>query len=183
MKIIGVFGVSGVGKTVFIEALVAEQPRWLRISAGTLLQGRLTDVPRDALRVQRKESVFDNQEIIVDELSVWRRKIDCDAAFFDGHLLIDTDRTIVEIPYHVVQRLELDAMIFVHDDPKEIERRRARDPSRSRAMRTAQQLDVEQTQAMSLAEHYAGELQIPLFAVAHSDLSAVKDTIASIIRQ
>lgn len=163
--------------------LIAKQPSWLGISAGTLLQERLTDVARDALRVCTEGGILSNQEIIVRGLSTWRMRTECDAVFFDGHLLIDTDSAIVEIPYDVIRRLELDAMVFVHEEAAEIERRKANDASRMRAFRSKEWLAAEQQKAMKLAEQYARELRIPLFIVRSDEAADVQARIASLVIQ
>lgn len=183
MKTIGVFGISGVGKTTFINALIAKQPNWLHISAGTLLQGRLMHVARDALRVRSEGGVLANQEIIVHGLSTWRQRTECDAAFFDGHLLIDSDTAVVEIPCDVIRRLELDAIIFLHGEASEIAQRRASDTSRARAFRSKEQLAAEQRKAMNLAQRFSEDLRIPLFVVCSDDAADVEARIASLVQQ
>jgi len=43
MKTIGIFGVSGVGKTTLISEIADQEPTWLHVSAGSLIQQYLFD--------------------------------------------------------------------------------------------------------------------------------------------
>lgn len=157
MRVIGVFGVSGVGKTTLISEVVRDEPVWQRVSAGSLIQEYLPEVERDAFRSLSRDRILDNQEAIVRGLSAKRNEGASEGILFDGHLLIDSGQDLVEIPFDIIRRLMLDAMLYVHDAPDQIAQRRQSDSSRHRAQRSIEEITQEQLLASAIAERYARE--------------------------
>jgi adenylate kinase len=177
MKVVGVFGISGVGKTTMIAEIARLESTWQRASAGSLIQQRLPGVDRDALRTLPLDEILDNQEAIVRGLSDLRSVNTAGIILFDGHLLIDSAQGLLEVPLDAIRRLKLDAMLFVCDAPEEIARRRQSDPCRARAERSKQEIVQEQSRACAIAQRYAGDLGIPFITATPSQRRYVISTI------
>lgn len=164
MIIVGVFGVSAVGKTTLIEDLIGEEPTWIRVSAGSLIQRYFPDLARDSLRTLATNQILDNQEAIVHGLADQKRHLETDVILFDGHLVIDAGQELFEVPLDIVRRLNL-ALVFVNDAPHNVERRRVSDRERVRAKRSSEEITQEQSRSRVIAESYAFQMGIPLAVV------------------
>ncbi len=178
MTVVGVFGISGAGKTTLISEVVRCQPTWQRVSAGSLIQEYLPDVERDALRALSQGRILDNQEAIVRGLFARRRDGTSEVVLFDGHVLIESEG-LAEVPLDVIRRLMLDAMLFVHDAPDQIARRRQSDQHRSRAERSIEEIDRLQARECAIVERYARKLGIPFTGVTPSQ----REYLISFVRQ
>jgi adenylate kinase len=165
MKVIGIFGVSGVGKTTVIHSLLEEEPSWIRISAGSLIAEHRPSAARDSLRRLTTEQILSNQEAVVCGLAERTKRLDAPIAFLDGHLLIDTNSSAFEVSYDIVRRLQLDAVAFLYDLPHVIAKRRFFDRKRDRARRSVDYIAAEQARSRVLAESYASGLNIPIIAI------------------
>lgn len=182
MKVVGVFGVSGVGKTTLISEVVRREPGWHRTSAGSLIQLSHPDVERDSFRRHARNQILVNQEAIVRGLSDLRSLGDAEVVLLDGHLLIDSDQGPVEIPLDVVRRFRLDAMTFICDKPDQISLRRKHDPNRKRAVRSTEYIAQEQLNACEIVERHARELGIPFATVTPSQPEYVVSFVKGLIR-
>jgi adenylate kinase len=182
MKVIGVFGVSGVGKTTLIERVLEQERAWVRISAGSLIEQHLPNVTRDSLRTLTTEQIISNQEAIIRGLAEQRKTTDAPLALFDGHLLVDTGRSSLEVPLDVVRRLELEGMVFVHDVPHHIARRRTSDPKRTCAGRFENEIAEEQVRSRAIAESYASQLRVPIAVLTPAQCLELLATVSRWLR-
>jgi len=161
MKVVGVFGISGVGKTTLVERVVAGRVGWARVSAGSFVQDIRPGLTRDALRASAGEEFHENQMAIVEGLHRLRAGLNVEVLLFDGHLVIDNGWDLVEVPLDVVRRLELSAVVFIEDVPETIVERRAADGGRERAERSEEHIANEQSTSRRVASSYAYALAVP----------------------
>lgn len=166
MRVVGIFGVSGVGKTTLINHVIAQHPHWICVSAGSLIQESQRDIARDALRSLSNEEILKNQEAIVLGIRQKREGVVAELLLLDAHLILDAGIDLFEIPLDVIGRLYLDAIVFVEDVPEHVLERRKADSGRIRANRAASEIAIEQSRARELASSYAKALGIRMAAIS-----------------
>lgn len=166
---LGVFGISGVGKTTLIRRYLAQRHGVIATSGGRLLQ-EIKGQPGEELRKSAGANVEDSQAGLLQAFRLFRHTNADQRVIFDGHTIIDSDAGIAEIPAHVIVGLALDAIIFIRDAPEGIAARRGLDTARQRPARSAETLKQHQELARSLAEKYAKQAGIPFTDVIAGDL-------------
>lgn len=171
MKIIGIFGVSGVGKTTLIEHMRSAEPDWVHVSGGTLIQESRQTQLRDDLRVVSHDIILTNQTVMLESLSALKHSLKTPLLIFDGHLTIDAADGVFDVPMEVVSMLGLSAMVFVHDDPESILRNRSSDKTRQRSKRSGKEIGQEQAHARAIALGYAALLNLPIVTITPRDES------------
>lgn len=156
-----VAGVSGVGKTTFINSLGENGPIQF-LSAGSLIKAereRLEgEIHRDMLRFAK---IGDNQKLLIEG---FRRTKDHTASLvlLDGHTVIDTGDGLMQIPTEVFRALEIDMFVFLEAEPQLILDRRANDKSRTRPELAIDILARHQQDALGITRRIATEMSVPL---------------------
>ncbi len=181
---IGVFGVSGVGKTTLIKRVAAQFPqKILHLQGSELIKEAMNEkVTSEDIRLISEEDIQNNQEKMIQEY--WR-KIDhtcVEAVIFDGHCVIDNGHEFVKIPSVVIKDLNLSHLVFVHDNPKSIFHRRINDAERSRPYWTIQKLSELQEVALDVCDQYRRDLEISLLTVNVSDDQALRNLLLKVDR-
>ena len=174
-KRIGVFGISGVGKTTLIKRIFCRTAqKILHLEGSTLIKEAMNQsVTSEALRSSSSSNIYDNQEKLIAEYWKNIKNKSIEIVVFDGHCLIDNGQELVQIPLSVVDRLKLCHLIFVDDNPETIYQRRKEDNSRDRPVSTVNELQQLQNRALLVCEHYHLELKIPLLVISASDENAL----------
>ena len=178
-KVVAVFGISGVGKTFLISRFVDKQPAFQHLQAGELIRDtiRTQPVSPEALRTAIVERVLKNQELLVAAFARFREANPLTHVVFDGHSVIDNDSCLLDIPVHVMRRLNPDRLVFIQDLPEKILRRRAADSSRIRPIRSSDELGRHQDRAWRVCQGYAQTLSLPLDLVPADDLARLSQSI------
>lgn len=171
-NIIAVFGISGVGKSTLIGGVIKDHPEYAHIQAGTLIKRALKDVPRDKLRLADPEKIIKNQSLLIEEFWNDIQEYGYSCVIFDGHSIIDTGKTLIEVPTDIIAALKPCKIIFVYDDPQNIHSRRKNDDTRKRSDASVDQIKDEQDRAMKQAECYATALDVPFASIKSGDLQA-----------
>lgn len=166
---LGVFGISGVGKTTLIRRYINRRPGVATTSGGRLLQ-ELKGKTGEELRQNAATNIQDSQAGLVDAFQKFRGSSAGHGIIFDGHTVIDTDTGIVDVPLDVISGLNLSAIVFVGDAPAVIATRRKNDTARQRPSRTLDTLAQHQERARYLAKTYAASLGIPFSEVSADDI-------------
>jgi adenylate kinase len=162
-RIVALTGLSGVGKSTLLVAAKARL-RFQHLQASALIKkGRETRlgqaVAHDELRYSDRD---ENQRLLVRGLDASIDPVS-PLVVLDSHTVIEraTDHFIIEPA--VFAAVGLAAMIFLHEQPQEIEKRRAGDRSRVRPQRDATALAVVQAEAAAQAELICREVGVPLY--------------------
>lgn len=168
--VIGLFGISGSGKTHLARRIVEMRPDILRVSASTLLKSahRTTG---ERLRTADAERVIDNQNALASALREWRHAHEHHPVLLEAHALIDNDRELVEVPVEAIRGLDLAAILSIEADPVEIVERRRTD-DRYRPVRTVDELERQQARSLELAHSLSKQLGIPFQRTRSHDLAA-----------
>jgi adenylate kinase len=160
-RIVGVFGISGVGKSTLI-AKAREEVSSLHVQASALIKEGLADpmMHSEALRRRSGDQIRANQDILVK--SFWRkvRGQHYRLILFDGHLVVDTDSELLEIPQVIIRRIRPTLMVHVEDDAAKIAERRFCDSHRVRPVRSEATLWEHQRMSARLCKAYAYQLGV-----------------------
>jgi adenylate kinase len=116
-RIIGVFGISGVGKSNLIAEARKDVPYSLHLQARALIKESLGDpkTTSESLRCRPSDQVRSNQDVLVESFWHTVRLQPKPLVIFDGHLVIDTDSELVEIPQEVIARLRPFTRLILSD--------------------------------------------------------------------
>ncbi len=171
-------GLSGVGKTYVIKALMRESDAYTHFSAGSLIKKRLASLDRDQLRELDKDSILANQYLLVEQFNeeVDALSKEC-AVLFDAHMIIDNDEHIIEVPYEIFERLSPVRIVFLFDDAEKIIQRREGDNSRKRPLRAVEEIAKQQERSIAIAKEYSNRLSIPFVEIHAGDVSTLAATL------
>lgn len=179
MRVLAVFGISGVGKSWLIGRFL-ETHDLVHAQASALMREAKAKQLQHAVDSEqlRTGAVVDNQVLLVEAFDALRRSETRDI-IFDGHNLIDTNDGFVEIPFEVIEALRPSAILVVADEPAAIAARRAADTERVRPARSIEELHDYQQRVMAIAESHAERLGIPFARIRSGELDVFASQILS----
>lgn len=131
MKVL-VIGIPGVGKTTVIKESLRETTHYEVVNFGTemLKTGKEKEVVenRDELRNLPPKKGKELQKKTAERLSKKENVI------IDTHLAIETPKGILPgIPRWILEEIDIDRVVLIEADPKEVKARRKKDKSRERS--------------------------------------------------
>ncbi|RLT87429.1 MULTISPECIES: ATP-binding protein [unclassified Ketobacter] len=136
-EIVVVAGLSGVGKSHLINELKKSDSQFVHFSAGSLIKKGRNLSDRDELRLLGENEILQNQYLLVDQLKEELESLsDRNIVLFDAHMVIDSDESILEIPFEIFERLNPSRLILLCCEPEMILSRREKDGSRLRPIRS-----------------------------------------------
>ena len=113
---IGLFGLSGVGKTRFASELVAREPRILHLQASALLR-KASGLLDEELRTADRDAMHANQKALADALQEARAGRRERPVLIDAHSVIDNDVDLLDVPFEAIRPLGIGHYLFVRADP------------------------------------------------------------------
>ena len=170
--VIGVFGISGVGKSWMIGEVAARIAGTLHLQGSALIKQGLADpsVSSEELRLARGDRVIANQRILIAMFKRLIAALPSSLVLFDGHLLIDTAAQMIEIPQAVIAALRPEFLVHVEAEPPLIAARRHGDTSRKRPTWDIDTLAAHQARSRELCQAYGRRLGIPMEIVGSGDV-------------
>ena len=167
-------GLSGSGKTNFLEELEAQMD-FQHLSAGSLIsRGRdLAELDRDSLR---KHDIDDNQSLLLRGFQS-ARDHSVPICILDGHVLIETETGSKLIEAAVFQALGVQLLFHLTVDPLIIVERRRLDHLRSRPHAEAPELRDLQLESIRVAQDIANKLGIEMVEISDTDQERVAELI------
>jgi adenylate kinase len=178
VRVVAVFGLSGVGKSWQISRFASANPV-VHVQASQLLREAKAAISGNVTTSEelRIGTVLDNQALLIRPFS----EIISDAVqpiIFDGHCVVDNGNQLVEIPVEVIAALSAS---FVQSQPGRIVERRLKDITRTRPPRSVEEIELHQNLAMSVCAEYAKRLRIDLHVVHAGDEGSFASAVASIL--
>lgn len=166
-KIVAITGLSGVGKTTFLQHL-AEHVPFQHLTGGSLIAAARDARPdeRDAMRYA---DLDENQRLLIDGFSL-ARDPNAPLVIFDGHVVIDTSAGLQELPVDVFRALGIVKMAHLEDTPARINTNRSKDTSRHRPTHDQKTLSQHQLASRAHAKSIAAELNVEFHIVTHNDI-------------
>ena len=180
VDVAAVFGLSGVGKGWLISRYVSSHAV-LHMQASQLLREAKVAISGGVVTPEelRTGAVLDNQGALIVAFATTRASAVI-PIIFDGHCLVDSGSQLIEIP---PEALSFSGLVFVRGDPQEIVARRRSDITRTRPLRSAEEISLHQLRAGSLCEEYAKRLKLDLHTVDAGDEGCFAGAIASILQR
>jgi adenylate kinase len=160
-----VVGLSGVGKSTLIRR-IGESVDVVHLEASTLIKSELLQQRQSLTSDQlRRGDIARNQELLIAGFQ--RATADCqvDRIILDGHVLVDTDSGVIDIPSSVFDRLGITSFCFVHAEPEEIVRRRLADQTRMRPHREVSDISAQQDLGLIVCARIARDLKVPIVVI------------------
>lgn len=142
---IGVFGLSGVGKSFLVEQFISTNTNFISTKASQLIAQASKNIQFDKLT---PFSVDDNQLALVEGFKVFCTENNDINILIELHNLIETPSGVIEIDDNILYALNLDAVCFLFKSPEKIHNQRSNDKSRTRAKTTISKLDELQKQSL-----------------------------------
>lgn len=177
-EIVVVAGLSGVGKSHLINELKKGGSQFVHFSAGSLIKKRRNLSNRDELRLLGENEILQNQYLLVNQLKEELESLsDRSIVLFDAHMVIDSDESILEIPFEIFEKLNPSRFILLCCEPEVLLSRREKDSSRLRPLRSVKKLNTQQELSRKLAEEYAARLSIPFSSLASDDVEILRKEI------
>ena len=179
MRLVGLLGISGVGKSTLLKKL-SDPLSFQHLQASTLIkEGRqIAESVAVSIDNLRNANIDENQHFLT---SGFLKAVDpkAEIVILDGHSVIDTPSGLVPIEATVFAKLGITKIIFLADDPTEIFSRRSGDSSRGRPERTIDELRQYQDAAILNACKICLELGVPLIVVSPSQQGYISHVLSS----
>lgn len=154
MFVVGLFGISGVGKSFSSNYLKKELIGFDFTRASEIISSQKGCVDLDKLN---SESVSSNQAILLASFESYLKKIGDRNVLVELHCLIETKDDFVLLPSEVLQSLNLNAAFFLYESAEVILSRRKNDLNRIRPIISIGDIDIIQNLAMKhFFETFAG---------------------------
>jgi adenylate kinase len=159
MMVLGLFGISGVGKSYLSAKLVRQFPDLLHLQASQLLRTAHAS-SGETLRTANADTIAQNQIALGDAFNSARKGQEHKSVILDAHSVIDNDKGLVAIHVDAIRPLSLTHILFVSATPEVIIQRRAGD-DRARPVRSLQQIAEYQEKALLVSLQYSRDLEVP----------------------
>ena len=140
---IGIFGVSGTGKTTLTQAFLQDKPDYFGTSASYLIASAGNDT---SYKLLNKEKISSNQDTLINKYN--ELKINHPNTIIELHNIIELGDGISLIPPEVLLALNLDFIFFLYTEPGEILKRRILDKNKIRKIVT--RVELKKIQELSL---------------------------------
>ncbi len=176
MNIVGLVGVSGVGKSTLLTEL-KHSLQFLHLQASELLKSETAIVTGIAQTSEelRLGAVLSNQDMLV---RAFRRNVAGSAlpVVFDSHTVIDSRDGMIVIPAKVFQDIGLTSLVVLKAPAVQIAAQRGADP-RVRPVRSIEEIDQHQSLTIAVAGEMAAELSIPLYTIEAADRHIIETLV------
>ena len=175
VKIIGVFGISGVGKSRLVSEVAERVPGCLHLQGSALIRQGLSDpsVSLEELRCSSSDRIIANQRILTVMFARAVSKHIGSLVLFDGHLVIDTGPELIEVPRTIIAALQPAILVHVEAKPSLIVTYRQTDESKKRPARDIDTLAAQQTRSRNLCQACAHGQSIPMLIVRSGDVDGL----------
>lgn len=144
---IGLFGLSGVGKTYLASKLTEERADLVLTRASKLINEGNQEIRYDHLN---KANVDTNQLALLKGFELFKKNNQNKNILIELHNLIETPQGVVPIEDYVFNELKLDAVCFIYKTPKDIFNQRKLDKQRKRSAASEVEIESYQFQALEL---------------------------------
>lgn len=175
---IGLFGISGVGKSYMASAICADNDSIISVKASDILKAYNR---RTQFHGLSSNVVSENQRSLIDGFAHFRDNHRGKNIIVELHNIIETPSGEVEIDDKVFDLLELNAVCFLHRDPERLLQQRCEDSSRIRQEISIENLRALQERSLNKFLNKYEHQGIPYIILKSSDVSELSRFIRSVI--
>ena len=168
MRVVGLTGLSGVGKVYFASNLVREVAVDHVTASSLILQEKKVYEKKPEQRERlRLGNLDENQELLVAAI---RRLASTSSAslLLDCHVVIDGANGLKKLQAPVFEKCGVEMFIFLYDDAEAIRLRRQTDTTRIRPNLSSEQIEIHQQIALRHCADLCVELAIPFVLIKPS---------------
>lgn len=144
---IGIFGLSGVGKTFLASKFVENRNDFILTRASKLIKDFKHDIKYQTLN---ESSVNRNQLALIKSFELFKENHPNKNILIELHNIIETPNGPIPIDDCVFEKLKLDAACFISRPPKEILIQRSLDLTRERSSANESEIEDYQHRAIAL---------------------------------
>ena len=157
-KIIGIFGLSGVGKSKLSERICSYRNDFVCTRASDILKtyGGATDFDDLA-----EYSVSANQNILINGFQIYQNDHKEKNIIIELHNVIETPECLINVDDSIFNQLNLDAAYFLYLNPEILIANRLSDNKRKRAIIPLRDIAKRQRLAIEVFESCFSSLRIP----------------------
>lgn len=162
---IGLFGLSGVGKTYLASKFVERRTDFVLTRASKLIKEGNQEIRYnylDECKVNR------NQIALIKGFELFKKNHPNQNIIIELHNLIETPNGPIIIEHYVFDELELDAVCFIARSPKDILIQRKLDETRERSSVSELDIDSYQCKALELFQMYFMEFKTSRICILNS---------------
>ncbi|ENM3755785.1 ATP-binding protein [Vibrio cholerae] len=176
--IIGVFGLSGVGKTTICSEIHRNVNNVKRISASDVIRMYGNSVKFEMLN---QSNVDANQLVLIKGIQQLKEESKLNGGvttyLLELHNVLETPSGLKEISINIFRQLGLDEAIFLVKPASIIVEQRQKDSQRKRVLATEKELFAIQEQAIMLFNSMFSQLDIPHEVVTNNHVEALTRVI------
>jgi adenylate kinase len=172
---IGVFGVSGVGKTASCRAYVARHPDFIHLTASELIS-KATGANLPRLRYANHTDIIGYQVVLQRALENAVLEGRISSLLLDGQCVIDNGRELLVLPVEYIAPLRLTGIALLEERPDVIFGRRQRD-LRERPVRTIEEISEQLRMNRIAVERYSSVLALPFVVAEAKDEFCLDDPV------
>ncbi|MCP8686080.1 ATP-binding protein [Marinobacterium sedimentorum] len=163
-KVIGVFGLSGVGKSSLAEKICDARSDFVCVKASEILKNYNGTIAFDELT---EDSVANNQRVLECGFEIYRQLNSEKNIIIELHNVIETPKKLVDVNINVFERLRLDMACFLYLEAKDLLSNRLLDDERKRPIVSIGELDKRQYYALAYFEKCFSTLGVPYFIITN----------------
>lgn len=179
-KIIALVGISGAGKTTFLNK-VAFEIQFQHLTAGSLISAAkdADSTERDELRLA---DISDNQKLLIKGFNA-KKGPDVSLIVLDGHAVVDGENGLEAIDRDVFAQLGIDMMMHLVATSSKIFENKKKDKKRNRPSISIDTLEEHQNVSLRTSKEIAQSLSIPWHQVTFDDISVVRELMISLTNE
>ena len=155
---IGVFGLSGVGKSFLTNRILSHSSDFVVTSASKLIKQASHKI---LLKDLNSPVVKENQSVLINEFECFCKINRNKSVIIELHNVIETRDDVIQIENDVFYNLKLDVAFFITRPPEVILNHRLQDKSRIRANKTVAEINQLQESALSRFKNTFSDIDIP----------------------
>jgi len=150
-----VMGLPGAGKTTVLTKAQAERPEYKILNYGTLM----FEIAKEQYNVQNRDQI---RTLSPEQQKEIQRAVGERLAKEDGKIILDTHCSVLNpgkrfylpgLPYSLLKHLDVEMLVLITGDIKDIAERRAKDRSRVRSIDPSEIEEHDQVNRMMLASY------------------------------
>ncbi len=142
---IGIYGVSGSGKSSLTNILVQAHPDYISLSASEIIKKSGSEISLDYLS---SSTVSANQDVLAVAMKHIAERVD--NIFFELHAVIETRDSVESIEPRLLANLPLDKIYYLDTSSVEVLHRRNSDPQKRRKHASLEGIELLQRMTVDL---------------------------------